>query len=414
MAQSRTIRLTKHGKVPALWQVYQSMFWKEKLKPLVDPVHAKELKASGATKLTKQECIKILNTIVQGKFEKEVLEVIKKVQAAREELRKATLEGKLASNEELQKNISLLPSTLTTCVKSLNKEAGWVFTILSGGPEPRLGGALSSVIVNGSAGMIEGGFEEHLEEEGYQELILKWDQFLQSAYPESVHTSSTQLQDKPNTDNNVSQFTSDSATCYLNKHNNKCVKSKLKLKKPPKHIKSAYEHDRRYNITKNEKVFLKLFGSKKPNLLSRHKFTKPSTKEPASTGRAKKTIRSIFIAPIEANQGSWSTLSHPALSPSAATSVDVAEPPRSPQYPSPHVNTPNKANATKPSCKSQRAPPLALLAPSTLEKTSPTDKGSTAIPKSLQHSTTPPLDPNLQLSPTLCPSSKLFPFIDKS
>ena len=99
-----TIKLQKHSKLPAIWQTYQKLYYREKLKTVVDTAYEEFLKsnkgkeAKDASTLRRVR-IRIQNKIAREKYEAESEEVKAEVEKDREDMRN----GENREPEKLQK-----------------------------------------------------------------------------------------------------------------------------------------------------------------------------------------------------------------------------------------------------------------------------------------------------------------------
>ncbi len=106
-----TINLQKAKRVPALWQIYQSLYYKDKLKVIVDAAWAEYLDKSTESQsgdkdtTKKRERLKIQNQVVMAEYAKETEEVKAKVLRRREELKNAH-DGKGGNPEDLQQSVT--------------------------------------------------------------------------------------------------------------------------------------------------------------------------------------------------------------------------------------------------------------------------------------------------------------------
>lgn len=100
------IDLRKQKHLPAIWQVYQQLFYESRIKAAVNATYEKYLKAEGQgqdTATLKKERLLILNWVVREMYNAETEEVKAQVEKRREELRKQGNEGVYDDPEKLQK-----------------------------------------------------------------------------------------------------------------------------------------------------------------------------------------------------------------------------------------------------------------------------------------------------------------------
>jgi hypothetical protein len=93
--------------LPAIWQIYQSLYYREKLKAVVDAAYEEHLRSKEGEDLDpsslKRDRLQIQNRVAREKYEAESEEVKAEVEKRREELRKGDSNGTPAEPEKLQK-----------------------------------------------------------------------------------------------------------------------------------------------------------------------------------------------------------------------------------------------------------------------------------------------------------------------
>ncbi len=107
-----TINLKKTRRVPALWQIYQSLYYKDKLKVIIDAAWAEYLdkpengdQSGGKDAVKKRERLKIQNRVVMAEYAKETEEVKAEVTKRREELKNAQ-DGTGGNPQDFQQSVT--------------------------------------------------------------------------------------------------------------------------------------------------------------------------------------------------------------------------------------------------------------------------------------------------------------------
>ncbi len=99
--------MQKHTRLPAVWQVYQRLYYQDKLKAVVDTEYNTYLKSHEGEahdpSALKKERLSIQNRIMKVLYDQETEEVKAEVERHRKELRnKETTDGPCGEPEKLQ------------------------------------------------------------------------------------------------------------------------------------------------------------------------------------------------------------------------------------------------------------------------------------------------------------------------
>ncbi|KAG1794531.1 uncharacterized protein HD556DRAFT_1307913 [Suillus plorans] len=175
----------KNYRVLKPWEMYSKIHYHDKVK---DAVIAKQ---GSSSKPTKESAIHVITQQTKKAFEEESEEVREKVFAAveamkekkRAEIQEAREQNKSDVNKEAY--ISKIASILTQFFEELHEMTDWVFTVLMGGPDPAMGGALDISSFHVGATKNNNRFSQTYPD-FTQKVMVPYTQFVECVFPEAA------------------------------------------------------------------------------------------------------------------------------------------------------------------------------------------------------------------------------------
>ena len=163
------LKINVKSKTLRAWQAYQSLYYQTKLKPIVDAAYKAYLETVPPDTKPEKTCFAIMNQVVQKAFAEEMEEVKAEVEEYRQKVKEVSEvdtdnqdrdghnnnyqkydfdqqsnDYQLIDTHHFHRAIDRFPQTLAAMGKSFVEQTGWNLTCIAGGPNPRMGGKITT------------------------------------------------------------------------------------------------------------------------------------------------------------------------------------------------------------------------------------------------------------------------------
>ncbi|KIL55029.1 hypothetical protein M378DRAFT_18307 [Amanita muscaria Koide BX008] len=182
------LKLRPSTKLVQPWQAYLNKFQHTKLKEKIDEAWQKYLSEVPEGQKPEKSLFEIRNKLAQTLYEAETAEVRQEVEEHRKNMRSSNevTSDVAARNKSFQGSIDKLPRTLQAATESIAQQTGWNVLVIVGGPNPRLGGKITTLALHQGTTMDGKTFETFLENDGFEKNVMsKFDDFLHESFDQA-------------------------------------------------------------------------------------------------------------------------------------------------------------------------------------------------------------------------------------
>ncbi|KAH9955191.1 hypothetical protein BGW80DRAFT_1566314 [Lactifluus volemus] len=265
------LKLCAPSKVMQPWQAYLNKFQNTKLKEKIDKAWQQYLSEVPEGQKPEKTLFEIRNKLAQQLYEAETAEVKREVEEHRKSMRVNKEASDLAErNRSFQSSIDKLPRTLQVATESIAKQTGWNVLVIVGGPNPRLGGKITTLALHQGTTTDGKTFEGFLGNDRFEKKVMsKFDDFLHESFDQGECTArALNIGSKENTpvlesitlsDSDSDDDDGDDDDDYERSKTRKNAKSRSSSGTTSMRLRE-FEQEKAKRIARNKKLLLEMIG----------------------------------------------------------------------------------------------------------------------------------------------------------